>query len=253
MWDFLTALSLVQIGVGATITAAIVAIVMDWRLALFGVLLQYLLMSLLLTSELPAGLGVVKLVAGTVACLILYWTARRIELALDEMEDGRRWFLSNRDIYPMGLPFRFLALVFTALLLFTLPDRFDLGLFPRALLIPAFWMLAMGLLTILLTRDPIKTGMGLLTFQNGFELLYTLIEPGLLVLGLLGIGTILVALVASYLAVARHLPLIEARQQAQEQRMVDPRSPEALQQAVAALEKSGGSPADDPRSEETPA
>jgi hypothetical protein len=231
--ELFASFSLLQLGVGIAITAGIVAIVIDWRLALFGVLLQYLLVSLLLDTELPAGLAMVKLVAGSVACLILYWTARRIEFALDQMEDGRRWFNSNRDIYPMGLPFRFLALIFTALILFTLPSRFDLSLFPRLFLIPSFWLLAMGLLTIILTRDPLKTGMGLLTFQNGFELLYTLAEPGLLVLGLLGIGTILVGLVASYLAVARHLPLIEVRQAASQQ--VDPSSPEALQQAVEAL------------------
>ncbi|MBA3532391.1 MAG: hypothetical protein H0T73_10760 [Ardenticatenales bacterium] len=231
--EFFASLSMLQLGVGIAITAGVVAIVMDWRLALFGVLIQYLLVSLLLDTELPTGLAMVKLVAGSVSCLTLYWTARRIEFALDQMEDGRRWFNSNRDIYPMGLPFRFLALIFTALLLFTLPDRFSLTAFPRIFLIPSFWLLAMGLLTIILTRDPLKTGMGLLTFQNGFELLYTLAEPGLLVLGLLGIGTILVGLVASYLAVARHLPLIEARQATGE--AVDPHSPEALQQAVEAL------------------
>ncbi len=247
--DLLTSLSMLQLGVGIAITAGVVAIVMDWRLALFGVLVQYLLVSLLLDTALPAGLAMVKLVAGSVACLILYWTARRIEFALDQMEDGRRWFSSNRDIYPMGLPFRFLALIFTALLLFTLSNRFTLTLFPRPFLIPAFWLLAMGLLTIILTRDPLKTGMGLLTFQNGFELLYTLSEPGLLVLGLLGIGTILVGLVASYLAVARHLPLIEARQAATEQ-VMDPSSPQTLQQAVEALNQNTAGASDRSASEE---
>jgi hypothetical protein len=203
-------LSPVQMAVGISVFSAIVAIVLDWRLAMFSVLLQYLFVSVLLATEVPEGIATIKLVAGGVACLILYWTARRIERGLDEIEDGRAWFRSNREIYPMGLPFRFLALIFTSLVLFT--QQLAFSFFPQTFLVPALWLVAMGLLTIILTRDPLKTGLGLLTFQNGFELLYTLIEPSLSIVGLLAIGTILVALAASYLAVARHLPLIEAQQ-----------------------------------------
>lgn len=232
---FLTAFSTVQLGVGIAIAAAIVAIVIDWRLALFSVLVQYLFVTLLLNTQLPGGLAFVKLVAGAVACLTLYWTARRIEQELSTLQGGREWFVSSRDIYPMGLPFRFLALVFATLVLLPLPDRFAFVSLPRAFMVPALWLVTMGLLTIILTRDPLKTGMGLLTFENGFELLYALVEPGLLVLALLGVGTILVGLVASYLAIARHLPVIEAQQRLQAP--VDPRSAEALAQAVEALEK----------------
>ncbi len=241
MWTLLASLSTVQLGVGLAVTAAVVAIVIDWRLALLSVLLQYLFLALLLNTALPGGLAMVKLVAGAFAAATMYWTARRVEVELARVEEGRAWFQGNRDIYPMGLPFRFLALIFTALVLFTMPRELSLlSVFPYPFVIPAAWLLAMGLLTIILTRDPLKTGMGLLTFQNGFELLYTLVEPGLLVLGLLGIGTILVGLVASYLAVARHLPLIEERLAAQ--RAPDPHSAQALAEAVAALEKKAAAP-----------
>lgn len=240
LFTFLASLSTLQLGVGIAITAAIVSIVIDWRLALFSVQVQYLFVSLLLNTELPGGLAMVKLVAGAVSCLTLYWTARRIEAALDAVPGERTWFVSNRDIYPMGLPFRFLALVLASIVLLPLPERFAFMPLPLTFIVPAFWLLTMGLLTIILTRDPLKTGMGLLTFQNGFELLYSLIEPGLLVLALLGVGTILVGLVASYLAIARHLPLIEARQAAQ--RPPDPHSAEALATAVAALEQAPAQP-----------
>jgi hypothetical protein len=224
-----------QLGVGLPILAAILAIVLDWRLAMVSMLVQYLLVSLLLALEVPQGIATIKLLSGAVTCMILYWTARRIEQGLDRVEDGRAWFRSNREIYPMGLPFRFLALIFISLVLYTLPERFSFVLFPREFLVPAMWLMAMGLLTIILTRDPLKTGLGLLAFQNGFELLYTLIEPSLSVVGLLGISTILVGLAASYLAVARHLPLIEAQQAIAP--VPDPRTPEALAEAVAALEQ----------------
>ncbi|MGH2544318.1 MAG: hypothetical protein ACRDIB_16120 [Ardenticatenaceae bacterium] len=234
VWDLLASLSSVQLGVGLAVTGAVVAIVIDWRLALLSLLFQYLFTSLLLSSMLPDGLAMVKLAAGAFASVTLYWTARRVEDALGTLQDGRRWFHSNREVYPMGLPFRFLALLFTALVLFALPERFILTLLPRAFIVPSFWLLAMGLVTILLTRDPLKTGMGLLTFQNGFELLYTLVEPGLAIVGLLGIGTILVGFVASSLAVALHLPAIEGQKLARS--VTDPSSAEALTKAVEALE-----------------
>ncbi len=239
LWTLLTSISPIQLGVGLSILAAIVAIVNDWRLALLSVLFQYLFLSLLLGTELPLSLAMVKLAAGAFASLTLYWTARRIEYALSQIEQGRAWFLSNRDVYPMGLPFRFLALIFTSLILFTLPERLMIPAFPRLFMVPALWLVVMGLLTIILTRDPLKTGMGLLTFQNGFELLYTRLEPGLTILGLLGIGTILVGLVASHLAIARHLPLIEEHQAREQQ---NPRSKAALAEAVAALEQAPAAP-----------
>lgn len=245
-------LSPMQVAVGISMLGAMVAIVLDWRLAMFSILLQYLFFSLLLATEVPEGIAAIKLVAGGVTCLILYWTARRIEQGLDQIEDGRAWFRSNREIYPMGLPFRFLALIFTALALWNLPGRFAFALVPPTFLVPALWLVAMGLLTIILTRDPLKTGLGLLTFQNGFELLYTLIEPSLAVVGLLAIGTILVGLAASYLAVARHLPLIEAQQAIAP--ALDPRTPEALARAVDALRHAPVTPPmERPSREEQPA
>ena len=235
LFEFLATLSTAQLGVGLAITAAVVSIVIEWRLAMFSMLTQYLFLSLLLNTELPGGLAMVKLVAGYMGCLILYWTARQVELALQTIPDGRAWFVTNRAIYPMGLPFRILTLLFVILVLMPLPEYLSFIAFPPAFLVPSLWLVTMGLLTIILTRDPLKTGMGLLTFQNGIELLYSLVDPGVVVIGLLGICTILVGLVASYLAIARHLPLIEAQQAGS--KLPDPHSPEALATAVAALEE----------------
>jgi hypothetical protein len=224
---FLGSLSAVQLGVGMAVAAAAMAIVLNWRLALYGMLLQYLFVSLLLDMVLPGGLALVKLVAGVVACVTLYWTGWRIDLARQRRQ-AAEVSSPGSVLDPLGLPFRMLALLFAVLVLYTVPERLGFTLFPQSFLVPAVWLVVMGLLTIILTRDPLKTGLGLLTFQNGFELLYHLVEPGLLVLALLNLGTILVGFVASYLAIAAHLPLIEEWRAA-------PSSPEALAEAVEAL------------------
>lgn len=232
IWGFLNAISPLYLGVGIAVTAALMTVILDWRLSLFALVVQFLFVSLLLNAALPGGLALVKLIAGAIACLLMYWSARQIEHTLQRTSDGNSWFLSNRELYPMGMPFRFVVLIFTAIALFTVPQRLSLTFLPRVYLVPAAWLIALGLLTIILTRDPLRTGMGLLTFENGFELLYHQIEVGLVVLALLGVGTILVGLVASYLAVARHMPSMDTKPV-----VIEPSSPEALAEAVAALDQ----------------
>jgi hypothetical protein len=234
---FFFSLSSLQLALGIAMSAGIVAIVINWRLAAFSLFLQYLLMGLLLNTALPGNLGLIHLLVGAFAAAILYWTGRRVEDALNLIPDGQNWFVRNREIYPMGLPFRFLALVLAVLALLQVPAGFVAAYpdFPQEFVVPAFYCLAMGLLTIILTRDPIKTGMGLLTFLNGFILLYMLVEVGLVIFGLIGVAAILLSLVAGYLAMARHMPMIESYQESL--KVTDPASPEALAEAVAALEK----------------
>lgn len=235
--DFFFSLSQLQLALGITMCAGIVAIVINWRLAAITLFLQYVLVGLLLNTELPGNLGLIHLLVGLFAAAIMYWTGRRVEDALNTIPDGQNWFVRNREIYPMGLPFRFLALILAMLVLLQLPVAFLTAYpqFPQFFVVPAFYCLAMGLLTIILTRDPIKTGMGLLTFLNGFILLYMLVEVGLVVFGLMGVIAILLSLVAGYLATARHMPMIEAYQESL--RAMDPAGPEALATAVAALEQ----------------
>ena len=60
-------------------------------------------------------------------------------------------------------------------------------------------------------------------------------EVVLVVFGLLGIIAILLSLVAGYLAMSRHMPMIEAYQASL--KALDPAGPEALATAVAALEQ----------------
>jgi len=61
----------------------------------------------------------------------------------------------------------------------------------------------MGLLTAIWAGEPLKVGLGLLTFEGGFELFYTTQEKSLSVMGLLGIANLLVALAIAYLVSAQ--------------------------------------------------
>ncbi len=60
------------------VTASLIALFWDWRLALFALIVQYLDVSLLFADLLDPRLAVIKLLVGMFVCLILYMTARQI-------------------------------------------------------------------------------------------------------------------------------------------------------------------------------
>jgi len=52
---------------------------LDWRLALFTLIVQYLAASLLFVDLLDPRLAIIKLFVGMFVCLILYMTARQVD------------------------------------------------------------------------------------------------------------------------------------------------------------------------------
>lgn len=208
-WPILGAVSEVRLAILIAVSAGLVAMFVDWRLGLMAQLLEFFFVGLLLSHQILPQLAMLTPLVGGLACFILYWTGRRLQTEARRAGRSEAWpGGSNQTVSPMGLPFRILTLLFWALAVSTLATRFSIPEVPATLNAAAYWLVGMGLLTIILTRDPFKTGLGLLTFSNGFELVYIWFDPGLLVLGLLGIGNTLTALVASYLTVAYHASLL---------------------------------------------
>jgi hypothetical protein len=64
-------------------------------------------------------------------------------------------------------------------------------------------MVTLGLLTLGLTEEPFKTGLGLLAAWNGFQLFYVAVEPALAVFGLLAAIDLGIALSMCYLVIVR--------------------------------------------------
>ena len=70
--------------------------------------------------------------------------------------------------------------------------------------------MAMGLLGLGLTDEPLTAGMSLLTLLTGFELFYHSLEQAITIIGFLIGIELLITLVTAYLTVARHLTPQEA-------------------------------------------
>ncbi len=69
----------------------------------------------------------------------------------------------------------------------------------------ALALMALGLLATGLTEEPLAAGEGLLTTMAGFGLLYHSLEQSVLVVGLIIVIDFVIAIITSYLAIARHL------------------------------------------------
>ncbi len=216
--DILKALSSVPgiaVLIGLLISAALLVILVNWRLLILALGAQYLLIGLMLWRAVPLELAAVKALVGVMICPVLYITARRVHWGQTEDEEEelqgaaqpaqRRVWLTW--LISPGLPMRLLATLLTLVLSLSLALRNPLPIvgdpiLSRDLTIGTFSLLLLGLLNIGLNENPLKAGIGLLSLLAGFELFYTVIEPTLTIVGLIGFTNLIIALAISYLTTA---------------------------------------------------
>jgi hypothetical protein len=211
MSDLLKALSSVPgtaVLIGLLITAGLLVVLVNWRLLIFALGAQYLLAGLLLSRAVPIELGMVKALVGIMICPVLYITARRVKWGHleDELEDEKPKSRLAWLIGP-GLPLRLIIAVTGVVLSASLALRNPLAItsdqtISRDITIGTFTLLLLGLLNMALNENPLKVGLGLLSLLTGFELFYTVIEPTLTIVGLLGLTNLIIALAIAYLTTA---------------------------------------------------
>jgi hypothetical protein len=191
-------------------TVGVIVIIKDWRLSVLAMAVQYIIVGLLLMSEIRMELAMIKTLVGTLLCVILFVTARHVEwgraapVPLEEDEDGNVAEMpESRWLLPTEFPFRFLAAVLVMVVAYGFASKFPLPEVNDAITMAAYSMAALGLLAMGLTDEPLKAGLGLLTYMAAFELYYTVLEPSLILVGFLGLANFLIALAIAYLTVAR--------------------------------------------------
>ena len=182
--------------VGLVITAGLIVVVRDWRFSLAALSLQYVLVGLLLTRLIQPQVAVIKVLIGALVCVILYLTARLVDSGREGESPGRELSLAN-------LAFRLLTAILVGLAAYGLSRRYPLPEVPSDIGLACYWLASQGLLALMLTEEPLKAGLGLLTLVTGFELLYSVLERSLSVAGFLGIANFLIALAIAYLAASR--------------------------------------------------
>ncbi|NTU62735.1 MAG: hypothetical protein HGB05_04870 [Chloroflexi bacterium] len=197
--------------IGLLIAAALLVVLLNWRLLIVALGAQYVFIGLMLTRVVPIELAAVKALVGIMICPVLYITARRVHWGHPEEESDegaserpqRRWW----HFLGAGWPVRVIVSVLALAISIGLASRSPLPIvadqtLSRDLTTGAFSVMLLGLINAALAENPLKVGLGLLSIMAGFELFYTTVEPTLTIVGLLGLTNLFLALAIAYLTTA---------------------------------------------------
>lgn len=203
--------------IGVLLTAVLIILAWEWRLAILALAVQYVVIGLLYVEVLDPRLMVVKVLTGLFVCLILVITAVQVNwgrLPTDVLPEEAEQIRAERRVklgpisVPASWPLRLGAVIVLALLVMVLVDQANtLSILPE--LAPYFelavyGLMAFGLLALAISPDPLIAGMGMLMFLSGFELFYSALEQAVVLLALLAILNLVVALIIAYLMQRRY-------------------------------------------------
>jgi hypothetical protein len=159
----------------------------NWRWSIIALVVQYIAVFWLISLVWPLGLAASRLIVGWMAGAVL--AASRP----GELEDSRFLGLPGRLFHTLAA-----ALVWLLVIAIT-PDIRSWIIAPGPVLYGGLLLFGAGLLHIGMTNNPLRTILGLLTAISGFEIIYASMEASVLLAGLLGVVTLGLALVGSYL------------------------------------------------------
>jgi hypothetical protein len=195
--------------VTAVIAAGLIVVFFDWRLLVLSFAVFAVAVGLLYSNVLPPQVAGLKMLVGLLIAVQMFLTGRQIAAnRAVPVPDPADPTVPLRRRLTTGLPFRLVVVVMILLTswqasltpTFTLPDV------TSTVSLGVIGLVAMGLLGLGLTEEPLKAGMLLIAVLNGFELYYAAVEPALAVMALLAAMNFAIALAACYLAVIKSLP-----------------------------------------------
>ncbi|HEM62544.1 MAG TPA: hypothetical protein ENO24_09650 [Chloroflexi bacterium] len=197
----LAGLSHVELMLGLLFTGTLILVLEDWRLNLWALMAQYVLVGLLLVGVIPLSVALIKIVVGGLVCVILFLTAQHVHWgrrrAAQDTSPVRT--LSSRQIMSASVWYRLAVALLAAAIAYALGTRHPFVEQTEGISQASYWLLVVGLLTAVMSRRAFRAGLGLFTFQSGFGILLATFEKGLSVAALVGMVNFLTALAIAYL------------------------------------------------------
>ena len=188
------------------LAGSVLVVISDWRAGIMALLVEYAATALLMTQLVIVEVALVKLIAGLLVAGILTVTAWQLNFGRPARTGVLGW--QTRIQVPTALPFRLTAVIMVAVSALYVAGQPNLALpgldAGSAVNSASYLLMALGLLNLGLTEEPLGAGLGLLTLLLGFEIFYAAVEPSLAVVALLAGTELSVALAVSYLAALQH-------------------------------------------------
>ena len=182
--------------VAVFVMTPILVVIDDRRLVVGALALLYLFVSLLFTNVLATQIAGIKLIVYIIVWLIIFICAQ---------QKGWGYTDASNEVYGLVISatirFRVLAVFMVGIVGWQLVET---GMLPfpvvsRYVTLGATQLVFQGLLLLAIAKQPLKIGLGILVMYSGFGLLYSAVEPSLMVVGMLGLVDIAVALAICYL------------------------------------------------------
>lgn len=181
-------------------STAILTIAVEWRISLLTLLAQYLIAAALLARFVAPQIAAVKVFVGALVCIILYVAGRSAEQHPEGegfiLGETRRIFVWDTSISDLLLRALAVAVVGAGVLGSGVGQAGFEG--ANVTLAPGAWLATLGVLLLVLGRATFATGLGLLTFQTGFEIFYSPLDASPLTLGALAVIHVLLGLAIAY-------------------------------------------------------
>jgi len=209
----LGALAALPAGVGVMVSATLLVVSRDWRLNVLALAAQYFFVTVLMTRVVRVEMAAVKGLIGWVICLVFYMTEQQARSSGESRSSEDRvplrgWFAARLEGWRhQGISaeaaFGFMGVVLVGVSVYAVSDVLPLPELSTGLTLVCYFLVGLGLLLLGLSQDPLRVGVGLLTVLAGFDLFYVALEPSLVVTGLLGSISFVVALGTAYLKAAQ--------------------------------------------------
>ena len=182
--------------VAVFVMALILVVVDDRSLIVVALAILYLFVSLLFTNVLAPQIAGIKLIAYIVVWIIIFvGVQQKVQRYDNDSTEMGRLIVSAK------IRFRVYAVIAAGLVGWQLVEtgKLPFPIVSEPVTLSATQLVCQGLILLAIARQPLKIGIGILIMFSGFGLLYSAVEPALMVVGMLGLVDIAVALVICYL------------------------------------------------------
>lgn len=192
--------------VALTVATAFLLLSWDWRVSITALIVQYTMIGAFLFTLVPAPIAVIKLLVGLLCAMMIYWSARQAHTTAHNLAQEplpRAW-----PTPLMPIAYRVTTLLLVGLITFGLTPALQIDYLPPHINLTVLWLISAGLSLLFLGSHPFYTSTGILTLLSAFDLIYTPIEPSLVIIGFFSTAQLMTSLALAYLIT---IPVQEAQ------------------------------------------